>query len=433
MSGVQQREASGAQYWEGVFLFCQVVQCVLLHGERCVVAGSTTSCVYVTISACSGQARAATRHNPATCVLRPLPPRAAQVAALHQLGPNYQSPLLACESSGLLDQHPAAAAALALGTAAAPPVAGAGGEASSSDAATAAAAAAVAAQQGQPPKLLLAFCPQLAAAEAQEGHAGASSSSSGRARGGSRGMRESVLGLPAALLPGTQLCRTQQPHSMLHCLGGIAALLPLLEHQPTGAEVAGVVRLVAALLRGSPTNQQAVQQAGGFALMAHLLERRVQAQGPGLLTSELLAAQQQLLGAVNESQDLSHSVLRWVDGRVAIEWMAGRSRLVSGWVCGIWLVSGWLMQEVTRNVLGLRPTSPRHRLAHTAGPVCVLSQLLTRRYARLPCHTLPQAPAVQSSAVERSSTQRAAEAAGAVGPVGTGGCWACWELPALGC
>ena len=268
---------------------------------------------YVRISVFSGQAFAATRLNPATCVLRPLPPRAAQVAALHQLGPNYQSPLLACESSGLLDQHPAAAAALALGAAAAPPAAGAGGEASSGDAATAAAAAA--AQQGQPPKLLLAFCPQLAAAEAQEGQAGASGSSSGRARGGSRGMREAVLGLPAALLPGTQLCRTQQPHSMLHCLGGIAALLPLLEHQPTGAEVAGVVRLVAALLRGSPTNQQAVQQAGGFALMAHLLERRVQAQGPGLLTSELLAAQQQLLGAVNESQDLSHSALRWVGGR----------------------------------------------------------------------------------------------------------------------
>ncbi|PRW34047.1 BEACH domain-containing lvsC isoform X1 isoform B [Chlorella sorokiniana] len=204
-----------------------------------------------------------------------------QVAGLHQLGPNYQSPLLAS-----------------------------GSEPSSSEAAAAAAAAA-AAQQGQPPKLLLAFCPQLAAAEAQEGVSGTTSSSSGgTARGGSRGMREAVLGLPAALLPGTQLCRTQQPHSMLHCLGGIAALLPLLEHQPGGAQAAGVVRLVAALLRGSPTNQQAVQQAGGFALMAHLLEQRVRAHRPALLTPELLAAQQQLLGAVTESRELSHSVLR---------------------------------------------------------------------------------------------------------------------------
>lgn len=237
------------------------------------------------------------------------PPPAAQVAALHQLGPYYQSPLLACESSGLLDQHPAAAAALALGAAAAPAVA-AGGEPTSAEAA-AAAAAAMPAQQGQPPKLLLAFCPQLAAAEAQEGQAG-SASSSGRARGGSRGMREAVLGLPAALLPGTQLCRTQQPHSMLHCLGGVAALLPLFEHQPSGAEAAGVVRLVAALLRGSPTNQQAMQQAGGLALMAHLLEQRVRAHGPGVLTPELLAAQQQLLGAVADSQPLSQGVLRWV-------------------------------------------------------------------------------------------------------------------------
>lgn len=235
----------------------------------------------------------------------PALPPAAQVSALHQLGPNYQSPLLACESSGLLDQHPGAAAALALGAASAP-VAAADGDPSSSG------AAAAAAQQGQPPKLLLAFCPQLAAAEAQEGQAGAGGSSGGRVRGGSRGIREAVLGLPAALLPGTQLCRTQQPHSMLHCLGGIAALLPLLEQQPSGPGAAGVVRLVAALLRGSPTNQQAVQQAGGFTLMAHLLEQRVQTVGPSLLAPELLAAQQQLLGAVNESQELSHSVLRYV-------------------------------------------------------------------------------------------------------------------------
>ena len=32
----------------------------------------------------------------------------------------------------------------------------------------------------------------------------------------------------AALAEGTQLCRTTQLRDMLHCLGGVAALLPLL-------------------------------------------------------------------------------------------------------------------------------------------------------------------------------------------------------------
>ena len=244
-------------------------------------------------------------HQQAATAFPPLLP-AAHVAALHQLGPNYQTPMLACESSALLDRHPAAAAALALGAAAAAAGAAAAGEGGGgSDAAAAAMAAAAAAQQGEPPKLLLAFCPQLAAAEAQDAQAGGSGGG-GRARGGSRGMREAVLGLPAALLPGTQLCRTQQPRSMLHCLGGIAALLPLLEQRRSGAEAAAVLRLAAALLRGSPTNQQAMQQAGGFALM----EQRVASLGPRVLTPVLLAAQQQLLGAVAESPELSQAVLR---------------------------------------------------------------------------------------------------------------------------
>ena len=208
------------------------------------------------------------------------------------------------ESSGLLDQHPAAAAALALAAAAA---AGAGGGVEG------------AAPQGPPPKLLLAFCPQ--AASAAERSALGSTGQGHRSRNGSRAICDAVLGAPAALLLGTQLCRTQQPQDVLHCLGGIAVLLPLLEqpdaeqgkqHAGSGScsgvsTAAGVLRLLAAMLRGSPTNQQAMQQVGGFSLVAHLLEHL---QGEGQLTSELLAAQQQLLGAVAGSEQLTQDALR---------------------------------------------------------------------------------------------------------------------------
>lgn len=229
---------------------------------------------------------------------------AGQVAALHRLGPDYQSALSGVESSGLLDQHPAAAAALALAATAA---AGAGGGVEG------------AAPQGPPPKLLLAFCPQ--AASAAERSALGSTGQGHRSRNGSRAICDAVLGAPAALLPGTQLCRTQQPQDVLHCLGGIAVLLQLLEqpdaeqgkqHAGSGScsgvsTAAGVLRLLAAMLWGSPTNQQAMQQVGGFSLVAHLLEHL---QGEGQLTSELLAAQQQLLGAVAESEQLTQDALR---------------------------------------------------------------------------------------------------------------------------
>lgn len=183
---------------------------------------------------------------------------------------------------------------------------------------SAAAAAAAAAQHGQPPKLLLAFSPQLAAGEAE---AGSSSEQGGSARSGAgnRAIRDAVWGAPAALLPGTQLCRTQQPHDQLHSVGGVAALLPLLEPPSCGGcggySAAAVLRLLAAFLRGSPTNQAAMQQQlGGFAVVACLLEQRWQggtrSSRQEQLTGELLAAAQGLLSAVAESAELSQGVLR---------------------------------------------------------------------------------------------------------------------------
>ena len=44
----------------------------------------------------------------------------------------------------------------------------------------------------------------------------------------------------AALAEGTQLCRTTQLRDMLHCLGGVASLLPLLSELGESNELATV-------------------------------------------------------------------------------------------------------------------------------------------------------------------------------------------------
>lgn len=197
------------------------------------------------------------------------------MAALHQLGPEYQSPLIATESSGLLDQHPSAAAALSLGAGTA-----------------AAAAAAAASPQGLPPRLLLAFCPQLTASAAAED---SSSAASGGGRRVGRAIRDAVAGLPAALLTGAQLCRTRQPGDMLHCLGGIAVLLPLLEQGPppdsegsgggSDGTAAAVLRLLAAMLRGNAGNQQGMEELGGEAVLLNgAIRARVQCSAPACLS-----------------------------------------------------------------------------------------------------------------------------------------------------
>lgn len=117
-------------------------------------------------------------------------------------------------------------------------------------------------------------------------------------------LRDLAGGPPATLLPGTHPCCTRQPRDMLHCLGGMAVLLPFLtlldppgnpqdskiprdasqgtlsgagEAPAAGEEAAPVaataaigesaaaeaVRLVAAMLEGCPANVHDLRQING--------------------------------------------------------------------------------------------------------------------------------------------------------------------------
>ncbi|GAB4815481.1 hypothetical protein N2152v2_002527 [Parachlorella kessleri] len=237
----------------------------------------------------------------------------AQAHALWLLGPAYQSGLAPFESSAVLDQSPQAAAVLLQG------------------------------RDAPMPRLLLNYNPQAA---------------------DGRRLQDLAGGPPASLLPGTSPCCTRQPRDMLHCLGGMAVLLPLLalldkahagpagpaapppsdstpgglpQQQPAqqlglgpgvgaggdavggggaevaqqgrlpelgGAAAAEAVRLVAAMAEGCPANLQALRPA----IMGFLLAQ----SGPRHLTHELLSALETLLTAVGPCEELLHDVLRYL-------------------------------------------------------------------------------------------------------------------------
>lgn len=106
-------------------------------------------------------------------------------------------------------------------------------------------------------------------------------------------VRDLTGGPPASLLPGTSPCCTHQPRDMLHCLGGMAVLLPLLglldppapaegeegqdggdgrvagqEEGPGREAAAEAVRLVAAMAEGCAANAQALRQINGAGVLA---------------------------------------------------------------------------------------------------------------------------------------------------------------------
>ena len=160
-----------------------------------------------------------------------------QVEALLQLGPGYTSALAGgasgggSESSTLLDHHPAAVAALLPSTAP-----GSGGGSSSGGGGSAGG-------HGAPPRLLLCYDPgqpptPVGLAALGSPHSPHSPHQQQQQRGGLQEEEQQqaevqlelidpVGGVPAAVLPGTQQCRTHQARDMLHSLGGITVLLPL--------------------------------------------------------------------------------------------------------------------------------------------------------------------------------------------------------------
>ena len=110
---------------------------------------------------------------------------AGQVAALHALGPDYQSIFAPTDSNPLLDQTPGAASLLIHG------------------------------KEALGPRLMLSYNAQAAA---------------GRMLYNTVDM-EGTIDTDrdtAAVLENTQLCCTCQLRDLLHCLGGIGVLLPLV-------------------------------------------------------------------------------------------------------------------------------------------------------------------------------------------------------------
>ena len=85
----------------------------------------------------------------------------------------------------------------------------------------------------------------------------------------------------AELVGAARVCATHSAKDIVHCLGGVHVLLPLVAPPSTespdsaadAAIAADAVDLLAALLEGSRLNQEALHATGGFALLAHLLRR----------------------------------------------------------------------------------------------------------------------------------------------------------------
>ncbi|KAK9824084.1 hypothetical protein WJX72_007613 [[Myrmecia] bisecta] len=194
------------------------------------------------------------------------------VAALHALGPHYQATFSPSESNPVLEQAPAAAELVIHG------------------------------KEALGPRLMLSYNAQAAAGRLLY-------NTSDMERGGADGDT-------ATMGEGTQLCCTCQLRDILHCLSGVAVLLPLvaqLDAPVQGLDGSGedasravdVVKLLAAVLEDSPSNRQTIEQMQGIALMAYLLQQR----SPRHLTTALAKALEGLVRAVRPSEDLTVAVL----------------------------------------------------------------------------------------------------------------------------
>ena len=109
----------------------------------------------------------------------------------------------------------------------------------------------------------------------------------------------------ADLVGSARVCATHSARDIIHCLGGVHVLFPLLAPERSGstddvdvasaaAELRDAIDLLAAMLEGSRLNQEALQVSGGFALIAHLLRR----DGGRRLSPPLLPSMERLVRGV---------------------------------------------------------------------------------------------------------------------------------------
>ena len=152
--------------------------------------------------------------------------------------------------------------------------------------------------------------------------------------------------LKAANLVGSaRVCATHSARDIIHCLGGVHVLFPLLapierdggDDDDAAAELRDAIDLLAAMLEGSRLNQEALQVSGGFALIAHLLRR----DGGRRLSAAALPSMERLVRSVGRHAwqgpggDTEQAAVRllldlrmWAGANVPEEALAAHSRFL---------------------------------------------------------------------------------------------------------
>ena len=149
----------------------------------------------------------------------------------------------------------------------------------------------------------------------------------------------------ADLVGSARVCATHSARDIIHCLGGVHVLFPLLapierdggDDDDAAAELRDAIDLLAAMLEGSRLNQEALQVSGGFALIAHLLRR----DGGRRLSAAALPSMERLVRSVGRHAwqgpggDTEQAAVRllldlrmWAGANVPEEALAAHSRFL---------------------------------------------------------------------------------------------------------
>eukprot|EP00850_Spirogloea_muscicola_P005743 SM000026S08992 [mRNA] locus=s26:1003027:1021649:+ [translate_table: standard] len=208
----------------------------------------------------------------------------------------------------------------------------------------------------------------------------------------------------ASLLPGSQLCYRKRLQDVIHCVGGIGVVFPLLTQLPqplsfnfvnppseishaethSTSAAADAVDLLRAVLEGNYANQQAMVNIAGISIMGFLLQRL----SPEQLTQEVLECLKQLLGT------LARASASWLRELLVVEFL---SKIFLE--ARIWLSSSF---HVHYGALSTAGTVAADNASYLHG-VCRLSRLLDM--LRLYYSNEPEVAHAHKAAIEVTSTQ----------------------------
>eukprot|EP00850_Spirogloea_muscicola_P002934 SM000011S19112 [mRNA] locus=s11:883394:901254:- [translate_table: standard] len=208
----------------------------------------------------------------------------------------------------------------------------------------------------------------------------------------------------ASLLPGSQLCYRKRLQDVIHCVGGIGVVFPLLtqlsqqlsfsfNNPPSGishpgthptSAAADAVHLLRAVLEGNYANQQSMVNIAGISIMGFLLQRLSREQ----LTQEVLECLRQLLDT------LARASASWLRELLIVEFTS-KVFLEPR----IWLSSSF---QVHYGALSAAATVVADNATYLHG-VCRLSRILDM--LRLYYSYEPEVAHVHKLAIETTSTQ----------------------------